>query len=417
MSKKIYIVLISFLIIQNSFGQSVLNIPLEGSDCYTFADFQEIEKLKSIIQLPENKEFISSFDSIFGKKFDSRIQYLELETKGVDDWEIELFESKNKQLAFLKNYSKAASLSAEFKELINESIRWNYWHYLLAYPILRSNKDTQMKRLMSLPRIMTDDLAKQTIDSPSALSLDSYRKFLPFYITYFNSQEKQFVKYSDMVKATTDKVNFAQNKLTENVLDYTITKIIADYCDLLSASSARYLISQVYSEGLQTYLKEKCRDALNKKEEPKIDETASKSKKTNSSLPQLVDLQDKSFDFSTFKGKVIYVDFWASWCGPCRKEFPFSREMHEKLTDKQKKEIVFLYISIDEDLDAWKKAVEQLKLQEFGTNGHSYEVAGRYQIRSIPRYMIIDKKGEIVEQNATRPSSPETLSKLLKLIE
>lgn len=420
MNKKTYLFLFLSLIFFQSKSQSLFNLPNDGADCYVLADFQEIEKLKTIIEQPDNKSFIDNFDKEFGKSYDAKAQYDTLSKLGIDDWEMQLFENRTKQLEFLKNYT-AASLSDEFKTLVSASINWNYWHLLLAYPILRSNKDTQSKRVVSLPRIMTDDLKGVKIDNATDLPLDAYRRFLPLYITYFNSAEKDFLKYADMVKSTTDKVNFAQKILKDNTLDYTTAKIVADYCDLLTASSARYLVSQVYDASLQLYLNEKCKEALTRKEEPKSEETNGKSndkkKKTDSNLPQIVDLADKTFDFSKFKGKVIYVDFWASWCGPCRKEIPYSKEMHASLSEKQKKEIIFLYISIDEDLEAWKKAVEQMGMKDAGENGHSYEVAGRYQIRSIPRYMIINKNGEIVEENAPRPSNPETLSKLLKLIE
>ena len=62
---------------------------------------------------------------------------------------------------------------------------------------------------------------------------------------------------------------------------------------------------------------------------------------------------DKSFAevLSEFKGSVVYVDFWASWCGPCRGQFPHAKKLHEKLKDKP---VVFLYISFDRSEEEWK---------------------------------------------------------------
>ncbi|MFB0909029.1 MAG: TlpA disulfide reductase family protein, partial [Spirosomataceae bacterium] len=239
---------------------------------------------------------------------------------------------------------------------------------------------------VSLPRVMTDDFELESINKSEDLILPVYRKLLPLSITYFNSQDKQFTKYADRSKLVKDKTEFAEKYLKSNLLDY-------------------------YQADLLTI----CDETLNRKEVAEKPKSA--KGKSSINLPRIMSLDDKSFDFSAYKGKVVYVDFWASWCGPCRKEFPKSREMHESLTDKQRKDIVFLYISIDESLEAWKEAVEKLKLEEFGENGHSYEVSGRYGIRTIPRYMIIDQSGEIVEMEATRPSNPETLQRLLKLIE
>ena len=92
--------------------------------------------------------------------------------------------------------------------------------------------------------------------------------------------------------------------------------------------------------------------------------------------------------------------------------------MHEKLTDKQKKEIMFLYISIDADQNAWKKgiqdnAIEGVNLISPGNWGS--KVCKYFQINSIPRYMIMDKKGDIVDYNAKRPSDSGIMDDLLKL--
>jgi thioredoxin-related protein len=93
--------------------------------------------------------------------------------------------------------------------------------------------------------------------------------------------------------------------------------------------------------------------------------------------------------------------------------------MHESLSEKEKKNIVFLYISIDDNKDLWKNAVKNLELDKY-TNGFSKggwgsEVVQKFKITGIPRYMIINKNGEIVSKDAKRPSNPETITELLEL--
>ena len=134
----------------------------------------------------------------------------------------------------------------------------------------------------------------------------------------------------------------------------------------------------------------------------------------------MANMKFKPVSLSDFKGKVVYIDFWASWCGPCRKMMPYSKQIHEQLTDKQKKDIVFLYISIDADTNAWLKAVKDLELigtQYFSPGNWKSKVCSYFQISSIPRYMIMNKKGEIVEINAKRPADQGILQDLIKLTE
>ena len=112
--------------------------------------------------------------------------------------------------------------------------------------------------------------------------------------------------------------------------------------------------------------------------------------------------------FRKYKGKVIYVDFWASWCIPCRAEMPNAEVLKKKLTGK---DIVFLYFGYDDKEKAWLKAREQLSVE-----GEHYllnekllnETNALFGIKSIPHYAIIDKNGDIVNKNADRPADVYT---------
>ena len=131
------------------------------------------------------------------------------------------------------------------------------------------------------------------------------------------------------------------------------------------------------------------------------------------------DLDGKSFSLGELKGKVVYIDFWASWCGPCRQMMPYSKQLHDNLTDSQKKQIAFLYISIDANEEAWKKAITDLGMegkQVISPGNWSSKVCSYFQINSIPRYMIMDKKGNIVDFNAKRPADPALMDDLTKIL-
>lgn len=119
------------------------------------------------------------------------------------------------------------------------------------------------------------------------------------------------------------------------------------------------------------------------------------------------------------KGKVVFVDFWASWCAPCRAAMPSSRKLKENYKGK---EVVFVYISIDTDFEKWKNASGKEKLSENDNNflGINYPHALFYkglQLKTIPRYLIYDKNGKLVHQNAPTPESKEIKEELNKYLE
>ncbi|MFT4734750.1 MAG: thiol-disulfide isomerase/thioredoxin [Arcticibacterium sp.] len=410
-----------FFLISESSGNDTSVFLSSSSDVYLKASFSMEDELKLILEKENHQEFVTAFEVKFSQDFDKEIQYEKLKTKNVDEWELELFDKRNAQVVFLKTNKNYNGLSDEFLDLMQANINYNYWHLLIAYSINRSNANSDLNQVTSLPRIMTESLELSKINDPKSLLSKSYREFLPYFIIYFNSEQKDFKKYANGILSMMDKAEYASKFLKGDVLDFTLASLIKQNHLTLSSSIFSFWTSQIFCKSLKDYLndsyyeivleREKTRE--NQKEE--IEEKA--KEKSRGKLAPIMDLSDKSFTFDRYKGKVIYVDFWASWCGPCRKEFPYSKKMRESFSEKEKENIVFLYISIDEDIEKWKQAVKKLGLGDFGENGHSYEVAGQYGVSSIPRYMIIDKRGNLVNDKAPRPSSSETLPALLELID
>lgn len=109
------------------------------------------------------------------------------------------------------------------------------------------------------------------------------------------------------------------------------------------------------------------------------------------------------------KGKVIYVDFWASWCAPCRRSMPHAKALREEYKNKN---IVFIYLAKNDKLDAWKRAIIKDKTNHLAENylienSIVSKMITDLNISSIPRYLIYDKTGKLVHKNAPGSSSDE----------
>ncbi len=114
-------------------------------------------------------------------------------------------------------------------------------------------------------------------------------------------------------------------------------------------------------------------------------------------------------DLATLKGKYVYIDVWATWCGPCLREIPSLKEVEN---DYKNKNVQFVSISIDEakDYDKWKAMVSEKQLggiQLMADNNWKSKFVEDYAIMGIPRFILIDPQGNIVSADAPRPSDPE----------
>ena len=120
------------------------------------------------------------------------------------------------------------------------------------------------------------------------------------------------------------------------------------------------------------------------------------------------DINGKNVSLDDLKGKYVYVDVWATWCGPCKKEIPFLKELD---SEYEGKDLAIVSLSIDkmENKDKWLKMIKDQELQGIqilADKDWNSDFVTSYNITGIPRFILIDPEGNIYDADAPRPSDP-----------
>ena len=126
------------------------------------------------------------------------------------------------------------------------------------------------------------------------------------------------------------------------------------------------------------------------------------------------DSTGKPVSLSSFHGKYLLLDFWASWCGPCRRENPNVVEAYKKFKGKN---FTILSVSLDDNKEAWMKAVKDDGLEwnhVCDMKGWKNAVAAEYGIRAVPSNYLLDPSGKILAHNLRGEELQDTLAKILK---
>lgn len=235
------------------------------------------------------------------------------------------------------------------------------------------------------------------------LQLDSYTNFMEGAVAYFAG------------KALENQENASVKEKTLNVLNYVLSNIKSQAVKEYLVAS--FSISYIDSEGVDDA--EEVKAIFNKEVTNSVMQAAfnslyaqgsSVAKGSKAHGFKYLDINGKEVSLDDFKGRYVYIDIWATWCAPCREEYP-----HLQMLEKafQGTNISFVSISTDQDEAKWKQTVKDEKMGGIQLHtGGDEDFLNAFRVKGIPRFILINPEGRIENANMTRPSDPMTIEYL-----
>jgi thiol-disulfide isomerase/thioredoxin len=299
-------------------------------------------------------------------------------------------DSKNKSLQEDTNATENPTFIALMSKLIEEATLYNIYYYALlaaqrtgtvvddsdftAWLTSRKWGEADKQALMQYGRL-ANALSYEFADVDRLVALKTLKLLIP--------------DAADLTNVATSVVStyFSQGGTGDKAKVFEYYKTICDNPQMLTSMEKAYQASQTLAAGSMA---------------PDF---------------EMEDTDGNKLKLSDLRGKVLYIDIWATWCGPCKQEIPYIEKLHEKYKDNPN--LAFVSISVDDNLKAWQTMVEKDKpaWQNYHVvGGFDSAINKDYYINAIPRFMLIDKDGKIISVNAERPSDPrieEILSEYL----
>ena len=382
-------------------------VQLDGMDAL-YANVYYGEKFK-VVYLQKGDEMNISFDAHdFDNTFTvkggnekavdylNKIQLTALPNEAYAQPWSEFKAAVDKKMASMKRLLKARKFAANDKFLKMEEGRITYFYanMMLMYPV--SHTDLTQDTTMVLGKEYYDAIRQYVKEDEDLADIDEYRNFMIETAHIFDEAGKDIRQYYPKVLAEMSYIgeNIQSDKVRESLIHFlAFTYVEGNGVENITDLQNLYY-TYVTSPRLNAIFKQAC---------SKWDKAAVGRP---SPMFKGVDVNGKEMTLRDFRGKYVYIDMWATWCGPCQKELPFLKKLEEKYKGRN---IVFVGLSIDQDKAKWTDRVKSDALS--GTQlyiGKGTKFQSDYRISGIPRFILLDPNGRIVNPDMTRPSSEDT---------
>jgi len=326
-------------------------------------------------KLPNNKDLFALNEAEFLIKLDS-----------IADVKTALLTKKN---FTNENFVKYELAKINYEKLTNQFRLENYHRHYASEPEFEVS-DGYM-----------DNINGYDLNDSTLLVVSAYKNFLETYLSgkTDDRMKADTIKYKPnedgaYVEATLDQLEESvSNNMVKSTLMYDFLGPYMTYIDQDLFVGYLEMFNKINS---------------NQKKEYKINKQFTDWKKltkgTQAPNFKYVSFTGDSLTMDDFKGRYVYIDVWATWCGPCLRELPSLEKLQEEFKDKN---ITFMSVSIDNTPEPWKKMVgdkEMKGVQLYADGAWNSTLVKDYMIGGIPRFILVDTDGTLISASTERPS-------------
>lgn len=332
-----------------------------------------------------------------------------------ETWEAQIQE----ELAYLDTYGQSHELSSAFKVWMADHIRYKNTNQMWDYQFNHAWENNIEVVDFQVPASYFTFFDDFKANNDYLASSPAYNRFITNFIWHIYSldlEARGMVGFEQFNIRMGKEISLVKKNLTGYARDKQYSQIMYEILE----KNEKALFESYYRD-YKSIVKDELLKFVIEVKGGQVE-----AKNNGEVMPQgakeiiVVDNEGNTIPFkdllSLYAGNVIYIDMWASWCAPCIQEMPSSLILQEQF---QGKSVKFLYLSQDEEDERWRKAISKHSI----TGDHVrmsremvLNLSGQFNIGQIPRYMMVNKQGQIVSADASSPSDPKTVEAIKELL-